>query len=145
MDSFDSAIPTVQASRLGVLARMLGRHQLASVVSTLVDFTTMTLVVELAFGSAVAGTLAGAAVGAITNFNIGRLWIFDARRGLVLPQAARYAVVSGASAGLNALGEFVLHERFGVQYLLARIIVSVMVSLLWNFPMQRSFVFRLDR
>ena len=44
--------------------------------------------------------------------------------------------------GVNALGEYGLHDRLGLHYFLARAIVAVAVSLLWNFPMHRYFVFR---
>ncbi|MEZ4407356.1 MAG: hypothetical protein R3A52_12880 [Polyangiales bacterium] len=50
--------------------------------------------------------------------------------------------MSAASLGLNAAGEYVVATRLGVDYVLARVAVSVAVSLLWNFPMHRLFVFR---
>lgn len=121
---------------------MLGRHQIASIISTAVDFGTMILAVELLGRSAVVATLAGALCGAITNFQLGRHWTFEARHEGAATQAVRYAIISGASAGLNALGEYGAHNVLGLNYLAARGIVAVAVSLLWNFPMQRYFVFR---
>jgi putative flippase GtrA len=55
---------------------------------------------------------------------------------------ARYAIVSAASAVWNAAGEWLFHDRLGVEYVVARVIVAVIVSFTWNFPMQRYFVFR---
>jgi putative flippase GtrA len=129
-------------ARLGTL---LGRHQVASILSTAVDFGVMVLVVELLHLSPVVGTGLGATAGAITNFQLGRRWIFEAHDGAVAGQMARYAMVSGASAGWNALGEWGLHDGLGVQYLAARAVIAVLVSFLWNFPMQRYFVFRKGR
>ena len=120
---------------------LLGRHQIGSVVASLVDFTMMTLVVEALGANAEVGTVVGATVGAVTNFTLGRHWIFHRAGGAPLGQAARYAVVSLASLLCNALGEYVLHERMGLQYQLARVFVAVFVSVAWNFPMQRHFVF----
>jgi len=128
----------------GLLA-LLGRHQIASVLSTAVDFGVMVLVVELLGRSAVVGTLAGATCGAVTNFQLGRRWIFDARHEGAAPQALRYAIVSGGSAALNALGEYVAHDVLGLYYLAARALVAITVSFAWNFPMQRHFVFRRPR
>jgi putative flippase GtrA len=127
--------------RRGLLSH-LGRHQIASVVSTAVDFGTMVLVVELLGRSPVTGTVLGASCGALTNFQLGRHFTFGARGDGVGVQAFRYALVSAASAGLNALGEYGLHDRLHLQYLSARIMVAVAVSLCWNFPLQRHFVFR---
>jgi hypothetical protein len=49
--------------------------------------------------------------------------------------------VSAGGAGLNATGEHLLHDLARVDYLLARCFVAAAVSLFWNFPMQRRFVF----
>jgi putative flippase GtrA len=132
------------APHLGVrrLAGMLGRHQIASILATAVDFGAMVLAVELLRASPVLGTGLGATCGAVTNFQLGRHFTFVARDEHPAPQAARYAVVSAASAGLNALGEYGLHDLLGVQYVAARAIVAVAVSFLWNFPLQRYFVFK---
>jgi putative flippase GtrA len=142
MSSLDPGAPTAVPAPARSLAQMLGRHQIASILSTAVDFGTMTLVVELAGASAVVGTLLGASLGALTNFQLGRHWTFGATQSPVAGQALRYALVSGGSAGLNALGEHGLHDRLGLNYLLARVLVAVLVSLLWNFPLQKRFVFR---
>jgi putative flippase GtrA len=122
-------------------ASLLGRHQLGSFAATLVDFTVMTLAVEGLRASAELGTATGALVGAVTNFTLGRHWIFRRAGGSASGQAVRYAAVSLASLVCNTLGEYILHERMGVQYQIARVIVSIGVSIAWNFPMQRYFVF----
>jgi putative flippase GtrA len=129
------------ASRRSLIG-LLGRHQVASILSTAVDFGVMTLAVELIHLPAVPATVLGASSGAVTNFQLGRHWVYSAGGDHAAPQAMRYAIVSAASAGLNALGEYGLHDRLGLHYFLARAIVAVAVSLLWNFPMQRYFVFR---
>ena len=130
------------AARRASFLTLISRHQIASIATTAIDFLTMPLAVELLRLSPVAGTVAGATVGAVTNFQLGRRWIYEARaHDTAISQGARYAVVSGASCGLNALGEYLLFNKLGLQYLAARAIVAVTVSLCWNFPMQRYFVF----
>ena len=120
----------------------LGKHQIGSLVATVVDFGSMVAWVQLVHVSPVGATALGATAGGVTNFLLGRSWIFRAAAVAALPQALRYAVVSAASAGWNSAGEWLVHDRLGVQYLLARAIVAVVVSLAWNYPMQRHFVFR---
>jgi putative flippase GtrA len=119
----------------------LVRHQLGAAAATAVDFATMILAVERLGLTPVVATAIGASVGAVTNFLLARAWIFRRRSGHWAAQGVRYAIVSGASAGLNALGEHLLHDVARVDYVGARVVVSVAVSLLWNFPMQRHFVF----
>jgi putative flippase GtrA len=115
------------------------------VAATAVDFAVMIALVERLGVSPVAGTVVGASLGAITNFSLGRAWVFRRHSGHWAAQGARYAVVAAASAGWNALGEHLVHDVAGMQYVAARVLVSIVVSLLWNFPMQRRFVFREGR
>ncbi|SRR5579883_452933 len=120
----------------------LGRHQMGSAVASAIDFCAMILCVEALRLSPVLGTAVGATLGAATNFGLGRMWIFRLQTGHPAPQALRYGLVSAASAGWNSLGEHVMHDRAHLQYVLARALVALAVSLLWNFPLQRRFVFR---
>jgi putative flippase GtrA len=129
-------------AKRGTTLRLIGRHQIASVVATAVDFATMILAVELLRATAVVGTATGATVGAVTNFTLGRTFTFRVRDAAIGPQALRYALVSASSAGLNALGEHIAHDRLGIEYIAARVVVALLVSLAWNFPLQRYFVFR---
>ncbi len=121
--------------------RVVARHQLGSLATTAVDFGVMISLVHLGL-TPVAGTAIGATSGAVMNFTLGRHWIFPANSpGRVDRQAIRYALVSAASLGWNTLGEFVVHDLLRVQYVVARLIVAVVVSLGWNYPLQRAWVF----
>ncbi len=111
-------------------------------MATLLDFTIMIACVEHLGLPPVLGTAIGAGAGAITNFMLARSWIFRRHSGHWASQAIRYALVSGGGAGWNTLGEHLMHDIERVQYVVARALVSVAVSLLWSFPMQRRFVFR---
>jgi putative flippase GtrA len=120
----------------------LWRHQLGAIAATVVDFTTMIVLVQVLGVSPVVGTALSAPCGGLSNFALGRAWIFRRHVGSAPAQAFRYALVSAASAGWNTLGEHAMHDVARVQYVFARAIVAVAVSLLWNFPMQRYFVFQ---
>ncbi len=109
--------------------------------TTVVDFSTMILFVQLFRVPPVWATGIGAGVGAVTNFTLGRLWIFEARKNRAAGQAARYAAVSGASLLLNMLGEWLVHDVAHLEYVIARAIVALCVSVGWNYPMHKNFVF----
>jgi putative flippase GtrA len=125
-------------------ARMFVRHQAGSIAATLVDFSVMIACVRFLGLTAVVGTVIGAASGAVTNFLLGRRWIFRAHEGHAGAQAIRYALVSITSLGLNAVGEYILHDILHIQYVVARAFVAIAVSVSWNFTMQRAFVFRAE-
>ena len=89
----------------------------------------------------VPATVVGAFAGAATSFSLARVFTYRARDASVAGQTWRYAVVSAASLALNALGEHIFSDVLEMQYLVARVITSVIVSNAWNYPLQRFFVF----
>ena len=121
------------------------RHQAGSLVATAVDYSVMIALVSLAGAAPALGTAAGAACGGAVNFLLGRRWIFRATQHRSAPQALRYAVVSLGSLLLNTVGVQVLAGPLHVHYVAVRAAVSLAVSLIWNFPMQRTFVFGAKR
>jgi putative flippase GtrA len=124
------------------LLGLLARHQTGAIVATAVDFLIMIGWVELGRGSPVAGVAVGAACGALTNFLLGRQWIFRATDRSAAGQALRYALVSAGSLGLNSMGEHLLLRALGLPYVPTRVLVAAMVGMGWNFPLHRFFVFR---
>ena len=123
-------------------ADALLRHQTGSLVATAVDYGVMIALVGLGGALPAAGTAAGAASGGLVNFLLGRRWIFRATDDKTAPQAGRYLIVSLGSLLLNTAGVHVLAGLLEFHYVAARVAVSIAVSLLWNFPMQRTFVFK---
>lgn len=120
----------------------LVRHQLSSFASGGVDFGTMIALVRLcSFGPTLATAFAAAA-GGVANFTLERRMVFADASGSTSGQAFRYTIVSASSLGLNALGEYVLTAGLQMQYVVARALVALSVSILWNFPLHRNFVFR---
>ena len=117
------------------------RHHATAIAATAVDYSLMVGCVELLGLRPVPATAIGAFGGAVTNFSLNRRYTYRAVGARVGSQAWRYALVSAASLGLNTLGEYLLHQVLGIQYLLARVVTSVVVSNGWNFPLQRYFVF----
>ncbi len=120
---------------------LLGRHQLVSVLATLVDFALMIASVRFLRVSPVTATVIGASFGAVASFALGRHWTFGATHSHPAQQALRYALVATLSLGWNAFGVWLLALELGLQYVAARAITALLVGWLWNFPMHRHFVF----
>jgi putative flippase GtrA len=117
------------------------RHYIASIVATAVDYTTMVTLVELAHRDPVSATAVGAFAGAVANFTLGRVFTYAATDHPIGAQAARYIVVSAGSLALNAAGEYLFAKVLGLQYIVARLVTSFVVSTAWNYPLQRFYVF----
>lgn len=122
---------------------LLGRHQFAAAVATLVDFSMMVAVVELLHAPPPYATLLSAATGGVTSFVLGRAWAFRARhRGSLPSQAVRYAAVCIGGAILNASLLGAMLELGSTPYVIARVVVSLLVSVAYSYPMHTRFVFR---
>jgi putative flippase GtrA len=117
------------------------RHHTVAIISTIVDYSVMVGTVELAGLGPVAATPIAAFCGAVTNFTINRSFTYRATENPMRGQLWRFALVSGASLGLNTLGEFLFLKIPHLHYFLARVIVSTIISNVWNYPLLRFFVF----
>jgi len=117
------------------------RHHLASIAATVVDYSVMVTLVEVAHFRPVPATALGALAGGLANFTLNRIYTYRVTDASVGDQGWRYALVSASSLGWNTLGEHVFANVFGLQYILARLITSFTVSNVWNYPLQRFFVF----
>lgn len=123
-------------------ARSLGRAQLASAFASALDFGFLVLAVEYFHFWYVAANSLGAALGATTNYMLGRHWSFRAPHESLGPQSVRYGFVSCLSLILNSGCLYLLKERLGMPYLWAKVLSSFVIGLGFNFPMHRNFVFR---
>ncbi len=123
--------------------RLLGRHQVAALLATGVDFAVMIALVELVKLAPPVATVLAAMCGGVANFTIGRTWAFrDLHTGSLAGQASRYAVASLGGALLNGLLLAALLAIVSLPYVLARVVVSALVSLAYTYPVHTRFVFR---
>lgn len=118
------------------------RHQAAAALATALDFSLGALLVRGGVDPAFA-TFVGAVVGAFCNFSVARRYVFRGERRQVGRQAVRYSLVAFGSAVANAL----LVHGLGalLPFAAARLAASVIVSVAWNYPLHRGFVFAAAR
>ena len=114
---------------------------MTAVISTVVDYSVMISLVELAGIGPVPATPIAAFAGAVTNFTLNRNFTYQAAQNPIGGQLWRFVLVSGCSLGLNTLGEFLLLKIPHLHYFVARVIASTIISNVWNYPLLRFFVF----
>jgi CDP-diacylglycerol--glycerol-3-phosphate 3-phosphatidyltransferase len=118
------------------------RAWVASAVATIVDYGTFTVLVEVVGIYTGTSRALGALLGAITNFTLNKVYTFKTRQNSVLVEVPRYAAISLTSLLLNTVGVILLTEGLRWNPLVAAALVGVLVSLCWNLPLHRIFVFR---
>ncbi len=124
------------------LGKLFVGAQFAAFAGTLVDFSTMWLLKEIFGLWYVTATAIGAFLGAVTNFLLGRYWVFTATENRMREQAFRYALVAAGSLLLNTVGVYLVTEFVGIHYFYSRILVAVLIAVTYNFFLQKNFVFK---
>jgi len=122
-----------------IINRTFARSVATSIFSTAVDFATLlglTQVVDYRIATAI-----GTIVGFLTNFTINRYWAFEASQGALHWQFVRVLPVQAGSTLWQTLGMWLAVGTIGLQLVFAKITVSALVYLVWNYPMNRYFVF----
>ena len=118
------------------------RSALTSLFTTALDFGTLTGLVELVGVDYVLATWMGTVVGSLSNFAINRVWAFDVRDRPRGTQFFRFLLVQAGASLLHTLGVWIFTRFLGLPYQASKLVISVLVYLGWNYPMNRWFVFR---
>lgn len=130
--------------------QQFAKAQFSSLGASAVDLMVTALLFRLAgftpFWSTIVGAVCGGIVNCVTNYE----WTFRgtdrSRRGV----AIRYVVVWLGSIMLNAWGVklavALLSSNASVSltlFMTLRIVVSILVAILWNFNLQKRWVYRI--
>jgi putative flippase GtrA len=118
------------------------KAQLASIIATGVDFGITFLLLRLTGIPIVAAGATGTLCGGVTNFLVGRNWVFDAREREWAAQVNRYVVVWIGNFLLNVAGLWLFAHFIGIKDMFAKVITAVMVAVCYNYPLQKRFVFK---
>ena len=118
------------------------KAQAASLTGSAVDFLVTIVCVEgLRLGPVLASAL-GNVAGGCANFYLGRHHVFEVSHHRATSQGVRYALVWAGSLLLNAGGMYLLTSMAHANYLLSKVVVSLLVGFGFNYPLHLHFVFR---
>ncbi|RCH56006.1 GtrA family protein [Mucilaginibacter hurinus] len=117
------------------------KAQASSLISTLIDFSVTFVCKDFLYLWFVYANFIGTVSGGVTNFALGRFWVFDGTKKNAPGQAIKYILVWIGNLLLNNGGVFVFVHYLGFTVLLAKIVVSLAVGIGYNYFMQKKFVF----
>jgi|SRR5450432_3466170 putative flippase GtrA len=121
------------------------KAQAAAIIGSLVDFLVYALLVQLTGNTPAMVSLAtaeGAVCGGVVNFLIIRTWVFNEGQNKKHVQVMRYILVWAGSILLNSSGMYLITYFTTINYAIARILVSVLVGVFYNYFLQKRFVFK---
>lgn len=120
------------------------KAQLSAFTGGVVDYLIMITCTELLGIHYTISIAIGGVIGAVVNFSINKYWSFetDRRREAIPAQLLRFAVMLLGSIALKAAGTFALTEYGNVDYKISRLLIDLVVSLSFNYTLQRFWVFR---
>jgi putative flippase GtrA len=118
------------------------KAQAASITASAVDFVTTVFLKEILRTPYLAASVLGTITGGVVNFLMGRNWVFDAGGKAVHKQSIKYLLVWCGNLLLNAAGVFLFTKYMGCQYIVSKIITSVLVGVFYNYFLQKRFVFK---
>ncbi len=114
----------------------------ASLASSYCDYLVAILLKEFMLVPAFFASIIGTMVGGFINFFINRKWVFRSNNTSIYFQSKRYFVIWSGNLILNAVGLYLLINVAGLYYLTAKVITSVLVAILYNYPLQKKYVFK---
>ncbi|HSY61374.1 MAG TPA: GtrA family protein [Cytophaga sp.] len=119
------------------------RLQVTSILATLVDFLITVIFAEVIGLYYIAATISGSVSGGVVNFLLNRKWVFNiSGSNRLMNQIMRYVLIWIGSILLNASGVFLVTEYVHVNYILSKILVSLIVGISFNQYLQKQFVFK---
>lgn len=115
---------------------------IASLSASCCDYLVTVIMVKIFKTDPLTGGIAGTVFGGIVNFLIGRYWVFKDNMGAISLQGRRYFLVWTGNLAANSFLLYLLIKIFSVQYLIAKITTSLLVALLYNYHLQKRYVFK---
>lgn len=124
---------------------VFAKAQVSAFTGGLLDYTVMILCTELLQIHYTISIAIGGIIGAVLNFSVNRYWTFADNKANQLPvgfQLIKFIFVVGGSIALKSSGTYLLTNWLKLDYKITRIMVDIIVSLGFNYVLQKYWVFR---
>lgn len=121
------------------------KAQVSAFLGGITDYLVMIFFTELIHLHYTVSIVIGGVVGAVINFSLNNKWTFKLSnapyRSSVNLQLLKFAVVVANSIFLKSAGTYLFTNYFTIDYKISRVIIDLIVSLAFNYTLQRYWVF----
>ena len=118
------------------------KAQTSSLIASAADFLVTVLLVELTSTRIILASVEGTISGGIINFIVNRSWVFGEGEKKTQVQIFRYALVWAGNLVLNASGMYLVTHYTSLNYIISKIVISILVGVFYNYFLQKRFVFK---
>ncbi|WP_316749757.1 GtrA family protein [Pedobacter gandavensis] len=124
---------------------VFAKAQVSAFSGGIIDYLIMIACTELLHIHYTISIAIGGIIGAIVNFSINRYWTFNANQSNQLPvgkQLVKFVFVVAGSILLKSSGTYLFTNMLRLDYKITRIMVDILVSLGFNYTLQKYWVFK---
>jgi putative flippase GtrA len=121
------------------------KAQFSAFVGGLFDYGIMILLTDYGHLHYTKSIVISGLCGAVINFSINRYWAFNNRDVSKRKQLLRFIFVVLGSIALKSSGTYLLTELLKLNYKISRICIDAVVSLGFNYTLQKYWVFKHDK
>ncbi|WP_316818348.1 GtrA family protein [Pedobacter nyackensis] len=124
---------------------VFAKAQVSAFTGGLLDYTVMILCTELLHIHYTISIAIGGIIGAVLNFSVNRYWTFTDNKASKSPvgfQLVKFVFVVAGSIVLKSSGTYLFTNWLKLDYKITRIMVDIIVSLGFNYVLQKYWVFR---
>ncbi len=129
-------------TKAGQNIHILLKYNTVSFIATSVDYSVFFVLSETAHVWYLLASFVGLIMGGITAFVLQRNWTFKKKDGKLSKHAIRYFGVWVTSILLNTSGLYFAVETIEMNAITAKVLVSIVVGIGFNFLMSKHFVFK---
>lgn len=124
--------------------RVFIRAQFSAFTGGIADYLTMIFFTEIVGFHYTLSIFIGGTIGAVVNFIINKYWTFKTKeedQKSINAQLLRFCFVVCGSILLKISGTYLLTELLFMDYRISRLVTDLVVSLLFNYVLQKHWVF----
>ncbi|RZK62531.1 MAG: GtrA family protein [Pedobacter sp.] len=122
------------------------KAQLSAFIGGMVDYSLMLICTEILAIHYTISIVIGGIIGAVVNFSLNRYWSFSPIEGYyqasLQKQLIRFIPVVLGSIFLKSSGTYLVTSYTKIDYRVSRLLVELMVSLGFNYVLQKKWVFK---
>jgi len=120
---------------------VFAKAQASAFTGGMVDYLIMIICTELLSIHYTISIVISGIIGAVMNFSVNRYWTFQAHNHPVKTQLAKFITVVAGSILLKSSGTYLFTTWFRLDYKISRVLIDIIVSLGFNYTMQKYWVF----